>query len=85
MSLQLQDMTLQLGFSPKAAKLLIREMGINSPGRMRVLKDKDVHDICNVVRKSGSKSADGMPDRGQKVSIMAQENLKLAPFLFHHR
>ena len=26
-----------------------------------------------------------MPDRGQQVSVIAQENLKLAAFLFHHR
>jgi hypothetical protein len=25
-----------------------------------------------------------MPDRGQQVSIIAQKNLKLAVFLFHH-
>ena len=26
-----------------------------------------------------------MPNRGQQVSVIAQENLKLAAFLFHHR
>ena len=26
-----------------------------------------------------------MPDRGQQVLVIAQENLKLAAFLFHHR
>ena len=25
-----------------------------------------------------------MPDRGQQISVIAQENLKLATFLFHH-
>ena len=42
-------------------------------------------DICNVMRKPGGKNADGMPNRGQQVSIIAQESLMLAAFLFHHR
>ena len=85
MALKLQDMYTRLGFSPKAAKLLVREQGLNSPDRLRVLTDKNVDDICNVMRKPGGKNADGTPDRGQQVSVIAQENLKLAAFLFHHR
>ena len=37
------------------------------------------------MRKPGGKNADGMPDRGQQVSMIAQDNLKLSAFLFHHR
>ena len=80
-----QDMYTQLGLCPKATKLLIREQGLDSPDRQRVLNEKNVDDICNVMRKPGDKNADGMPDRWQKVSVIAQENLKLEPFLFHHR
>ena len=36
------------------------------------------------MRKSGGKNDDGTPSRGQQVLVMAQENLKLATFLFHH-
>ena len=85
MALWLQDMYIWLGFSSDAAKLLIRDQGINSPERLRVLTDKNVFDNCNVVRKPGSKNANGMIDRGQQASVIAQENLKLAVFLFHHR
>ena len=74
-----------LGFSPKAAKLLVREQGLDSPEGLRVLTNKNNDDICNVMRKSGGKNADGTPDKGQKVSVIAQENLKLAIVLFHHR
>ena len=66
-------------------KLLIREQGLDSPDRLRVLIDKNVDDICNVVRKAGGKNANGTPDRGQQVLMIAQENLKLAAFLFYHR
>ena len=42
-------------------------------------------DTCNVMKKPGGKNANGMLNRGQQVSVIAQENMKLAAFLFHHR
>ena len=72
----LQDMYLQLGFSPKAAKLLIKKHALDSPERLRVLTDKNVDGICNVMRKPGSKNVNGMPNRGQQVSVIAKENLE---------
>ena len=84
MALCLQDMYLWLGYSPEAARLLIREQGLDSPGRLRVLTDENVNEICNAVRKPGGNNAYETMVRGQKVSVTAQENLKLAVFLFHH-
>ena len=57
-------MYIQLGCSPEAATLLIRGQRLDSPDRLRVLTDKNVDDIYNVVRKLGSKNVNGMPDRG---------------------
>ena len=37
------------------------------------------------MRKPGSKNTNRAPDREQQVTVIAQENLKLASFLFHHR
>ena len=85
MALWLKDMHLWLGFSPQAVILLIREQRQDSPDRLRVFMDKNVNDICNVVRKPGSKNVHGTPDRGPQVSVTAQENLKLSVFLFHHQ
>ena len=76
-------MYIWLVFSTKAAKLLIREQGLDSPDRQRVITDKNVDDLCNVMRKPGDKNAD--PNREQQVSVIAQENLKLAAFLFQNR
>ena len=81
----LQDMYLWLGFSPDAAKLLIREQGLGSPERLRALTDKNLDDICNILKKPGDKNVNGMPNRGQQVSVITQEHPKLAIFLFHHR
>ena len=85
MASKLQNMYIQLVFSPKTAKLLIREQGVDNSDRLRVLTNKNVDDICNVMRKLGSKNANGSPNRGRQVSVIAQENLKLAAFLFHHQ
>ena len=60
----LQDMYLWLEFSPEAARLFIREQGLVSPKRLRVFTNKNVDDICNVMRKPGVKNADGTPDTG---------------------
>ena len=56
-------MYVELGFSPKAAKLLVRKQGLDSPERLRVLTNKNVDDIFNVMMKPGGKNADGMPNR----------------------
>ena len=74
MALKLQNMYVWLGFIPKAAKLLIREQGLDHPDRLRVLTNKNVDYICNVMRKPGSKNANGTPDRGHHVLVIAQEN-----------
>ena len=55
MALWLKDMYIQLGFTPKAAKLLLREQGLDSPERLRVLT-KNVDDICNVMINPGCKN-----------------------------
>ena len=60
MASKLKDMYIRLGFSPKAAKLLVREQGLNNPDKLRVLTNKNVDDICNVMRKN----ANGTPNRG---------------------
>ena len=48
----------RLGFSSEVARLLIREQGLNSLERFRVLTDKNVYEICNIVRKPGGKNDD---------------------------
>ena len=66
----LQDMYLLLGFSSITARLLVREQKLDCPEWLRVLIDKNVDDICNIMRKPGGKNVDGMPKRGQQVSAI---------------
>ena len=49
-----------LGFSPKATKLLVREQGLDNPNILRVLTDKNVDNICNVMRKPGARMPVGL-------------------------
>ena len=65
MALLLQSMYIWLEHSPKAVKVLIREQELDSLERLRVLIDKNVDDIYNVVRKPDGKNADRMSDRWQ--------------------
>ena len=56
--------------------MLIREKGLVSLYRLRVLTNMNAHDICNVMRKAGSKNTDEASDGGQQVSVIAEETLK---------
>ena len=62
----LQDMYIQLGFSPKAVMLLITEQGLDSPERLRVPTDKNVDDICNVIRKPAARMLMGCLTEGSR-------------------
>ena len=68
-------MYIWLEFSPKAAKFLDKEQGPDSPERLTLLTNKNVDNFSNVMRKPGSKNANGMPNKGQQVAITAQKNL----------
>ena len=58
---------------------------LNTSDKLQLLTDKNVDGICNVIKKIGIKHAGGTLDKVHQVSVMAQENLKQAAFLFHHR
>ena len=65
----LHDMYLWLGFSPKAAKFLFREQGLDSHERLRLLTDKNVSDVCNVVKTQDGKNANEISKREQQVLV----------------
>ena len=71
MALWLQDMYIKHGFRPEAKKLLIKEQDLDNLERLTLLNNKNVNDICNVMRKQCGKNANGMPNRWQQVSVVA--------------
>ena len=64
----LQDMYLWLDLVPKQPDCFVREQGLDSHDRLRLM-DKNVDDICNVVRKPGSKNANIMPNRDNRFQL----------------
>ena len=69
-----QEMFPKLGFSD--------DQGIDSPWIMASHSHEDITAICNVIRRPGGLVRSKMPDRGNKISILAAKNLKLATFMF---
>ena len=84
MALWFQDMYLQVRYSSEGSLLLIREQGLDSCERLRVLTHNNFVEICNFFRMTGDENANRTPNRGQQVSLIAKENLKLAVILFHY-
>ena len=78
-------MFLQLRFWHHVTKLLVRIEGLVRQDRLHFHTDKNVDDVFNIIRKPGDKNTDVMLNRGQQDAVIAQKNLKLASFLFHHR
>ena len=42
-----------------AARVLVHNQGLDSPDRLRIVTNKNVDNMFNVIRKSGSKSKNG--------------------------
>ena len=49
-----------------------------------ILSDKNVDDTCNVRMKSRGKTAKVNPVRGEKVTVIAQENFRLTLSTLQH-
>ena len=85
MTLLLQEIYVQLGFSLKATRILFHKQILYILDQLSILSDKNVDDICNVMVKPDGKNAVRTPDRRPQVLVITPKHLKLASFLFHHR
>ena len=75
----------RIGFSSAAATLLTDEQGIDSLDEILNMKDANIENLCKVLRRPGGQNNSGNPDPGVKVSVRAEENLKLAAFYCRHQ
>lgn len=75
----------RMGFTNTAAILLTDEQGIDTLLEVRNLKDANIENLCKVLRRPGGQNTSGNPDPGVKVSIRAEENLKLASYYCRHQ
>ena len=84
----------RLGFTQDAANAITQDQGIDSMEELKTLKDSEVKDLCDVVRKPGgtipnpNAAVAGQPatirDPGIKVSLRAEGNLKLTCYWLRH-
>ena len=49
------------------------------------MEDATIENLCKVLRRPGSQNTSGNPDPGVKVSVRAEENLKLAAYYCRHQ
>ena len=75
----------RMGFSVAAASLLTDEQGIDSLTEVRSMEDANIENLCKVLRRPGGQNTSGNPDPGVKVSVRAEENLKLAAYYCRHQ
>lgn len=84
-----------LGLSEQAARAIVEAQDIDSVSELALLKDSEVKDLCDVIRKPGGTVPNpmaaqaGQPatirDPGIKVSLRAEGNLKLACYWLRHQ
>ena len=75
----------RMGFTNTAAILLTDEQGIDALLEVRNLEDANIENLCKVLRRPGGQNTSGNPDPGVKVSVRAEENLKLASYYCRHQ
>ena len=80
----------RLGFSAAAAAAIVNEQAIDSVKELRLLSDKEVENLCKVVRRpggtipnpnAGQAGAPGtLPNPGIPIALRAENNMKLAAY-----
>jgi hypothetical protein len=85
----------RLGFSMNAAHSIATDQGLNSLGKIGLLTDGEVVNLCKALRKPGGMVANPeallpnqpaqVPNQGFMVSMRAENNLKLACYYLRHR
>jgi len=81
----LRAMFERIGFTSAAATLLTDEQGIDSLIEIRNMEDANIENLCKVLRRPGGQNDSGSPDPGVKVSVRAEENLKLVAYYCRHQ
>ena len=75
----------RMGFTNAAASLLTDDQGIDTLIEVRNMEDANIENLCKVLRRPGGQNTSGNPDPGVKVSVRAEENLKLAAYYCRHQ
>jgi hypothetical protein len=81
-----------MGYSQVAATAIVDEQGINSLDELRILKDKEITNLCKVICHPCGQIANpnllqqgNIPNPGISVSLHMESNTKLAKWMIVHR
>jgi len=81
----LRAMFERIGFTSAPATLLTDEQDIDSLIEIRNMEDANIENLCKILRRPGGQNDSGSPDPGVKVSVRAEENLKLVAYYCRHQ
>ena len=79
---EMEEMILWLGFSQTVAMKLVDNQGKDSPWTPASLSDEDIVAICDVIHRHGGLVSGKTLDKGNQISVLATNNLKLTAFIF---
>jgi hypothetical protein len=81
-----------IGYSQVAVTAIVDEQGIDSLEELHILKDKEITNLCKVIRHPGGQIANlnplqqgSIPNPGISVSLHAESNTKLVTWMIVHR
>ena len=79
---EMEEIFLRLGFSQAVVLKLVDGQGIDSPWTLASLSDEDITIICDIICRPSGLVSGKTPDRGNQISVLAVNNLKLMAFMF---
>lgn len=87
---EMRTMMTRLGFSVAAAQAIVDDQGIDTLGKIKLLTDKEIENLCKVIRRpggtiAGAAGAPQIPNPGVQVNQRAEGHLKLLAFYLRHQ
>ena len=74
----------RMGFTNEVSDYLVTDQSLDSLDEIALLTDKDIDNLCSVVRRPGGTIANNVPNPGLNVSVRAQINMKLLVYYTQH-
>ena len=78
---EMQVMYLRLDYSQTVVEKHVVDQGIDFPCTLASLSDKDISEICDVIRRPGGIVTRSITDRGSQISVVVAKDLNLAMFI----
>ena len=74
----------RMGFTNEVSNYLVTDQSLDSLDEIALLTNKDIDNLCSVVRRPGGTIGNNVPNPGLNVSVRAQVNMKLLVYYTQH-